>query len=249
MSWVHAVIDVPAELHAATAEFWQRVSGWPVGAPWPDHPELRSFEPPSGTPYLHLQQIDGPPRVHLDIESDDPDQAVARALELGAELVGEHDRWQTLRSPGGLVFCVLPARPHEPSQPATFSDGHRARLVQVCIDSPHPVHATEVAFWRASMPGRWAPSDAPEFAGKWHDDAGSPLQLLLQQLDEPSGPVQAHLDYGTDDLRTEVARLVDLGAEDVGPGRGGWHVLRDVAGLPFCVTANSPEQTRRRDIG
>jgi hypothetical protein len=110
------------------------------------------------------------------------------------------------------------------------------------------VHATEVAFWRTLLPGRWATSSADEFAGKWHDDAGAPLQLLFQQIDETSGPVRAHLDQGTDDLPAEVRRLVSLGADDVGPGRG-WHVLRDIAGLPFCVTVNSPKQTRYRDLG
>lgn len=222
--------------------------GWPAGAAWPTHPELRSFEPPSGIAYLHVQQIAGPPRVHLDVESDRPEATVEQAVELGAELVAERDRWNTLRSPGGLAFCVLRARRHEAPQPVTFSDGHRARMVQVCIDSPQSVHAAEVGFWRTLLPGRWVPSPAAEFAGKWHDDAGSPLQLLFQQLDETSGPVRAHLDQGTDDLPAEVRRLVGLGAADVGPGRG-WRVLRDVAGLPFCVTENSPEQTRYRDLG
>jgi hypothetical protein len=43
--------------------------------------------------------------------------------------------------------------------------------------------------------------------------------------------------------------VLSLGAGDTGAGRGGWHVLRDPAGLPFCVTENSPEQTRHRDLG
>jgi len=248
MSWVHAVIDVPDDRLARTAEFWGRASGWPAGEPWPTHPELRSFEPPSGTPYLHLQRIVGPPRVHLDIESETPGDTVERAVELGAEPMGEQDRWRTLRSPGGLPFCVLRAGRHRSPGPVAFRDGHRARIVQVCIDSPRSVRDTEVAFWRRLLPGRWVGSPAAEFTGKWHDDAGSPLQLLFQRLDEVSGPVRAHLDQGTDDPAAEVCRLVELGAADIGPGRG-WHVLRDVAGLPFCVTANSPEQTRHRDLG
>jgi hypothetical protein len=73
-----------------------------------------------------------------------------------------------------------------------------------------------------------------------HDDAGSPLQLLFQRLDEPSGSVRAHLDHGTDDPMAGVRRLLALGAIDVGPGRGGWHVLRDMTGLAFCVTDNFP---------
>ena len=71
MAWVHAVIDVPADQHPAMAGFWSRVLGWELGVPWPGHPELRSFDPPRGEPYVHLQEIDGQPRVHLDLESDE----------------------------------------------------------------------------------------------------------------------------------------------------------------------------------
>lgn len=248
MAWLHAVIDVAPHQHASTAEFWERALGWRVGAPWSGHPELRSFEPPQGTAYVHLQEIDSTPRIHLDLESDDPDETVGRAVERGADLVGRYDRWQTLRSPGGLPFCVLRSSEHDPPEPVTWDDGHRSRMVQVCIDSPRSAHEREVAFWRALLPGRWVSSPDREFAGKWHDDAGSPVQLLFQRLDEPSGPVRAHFDLGTDQLPAEVHRLVDLGAEDVGPGRG-WHVLRDVAGLLFCVTENSPEQTQYRRLG
>ncbi|MDT7578716.1 MAG: hypothetical protein QOH17_5049 [Pseudonocardiales bacterium] len=248
MTWVHAVIDVPPDQHSQTEEFWGNVLGWPAGAPWPTHPELRSFEPASGAPYVHLQQIAGPPRVHLDLESDTPEATVDHAIGLGAELTARHDRWQSLRSPGGLPFCVLQAERREAPQPITFADGHRARMVQICIDSPRSVHATEVDFWRALLPGRWNSSGAAEFAGKWHDDAGSPLQLLFQQLDETGGSTRAHLDQGTDNVAVEVRRLINLGASSVGPGDG-WHVLRDVAGLPFCVTGNSPEQTQYRDLG
>lgn len=248
MSWVHAVIDVPADQHAAAADFWGRVLGWPAGEPWRGHPELRSFEPPAGTPYLHLQLIDGPSRIHLDLESEAPADTVDRAVELGAELVAERETWRTLRSPGGLPFCVIRSGEHEPPQPVRFSDGHHSRLVQVCIDSPRSVHDGEVEFWRSLLGGRWVRSRADEFAGKWHDDAGSPIQLLFQRLDEPDGPVRAHLDLGTDDLAADVRRLIDLGATDVRSGRG-WHVFLDPTGHPFCTTRNSPEQTERRDLG
>ncbi|MDH2414894.1 VOC family protein [Nocardioides sp. CER19] len=248
MGWLHAVVDVPVEHHARTAAFWAGVLGWPAGPTWAGHPELRSFEPPGGAPYLHLQEIDGPPRVHVDVASDRPEQTVRDAVRLGAVLVGEADRWQTLRSPGGLPFCVVPSGEQEPPAPTSWPDGHRSRMVQVCIDSPQAAHDREVDFWRAVLGGRWFPAaEAHEFAGKLHDDRGSPLQLLFQRLDEPDGPVRAHLDHGTDDVPAEVGRILALGAEDVRPGRG-WHVLRDPAGLLFCVTENSPEQTLHRDL-
>jgi hypothetical protein len=247
MPWLHAVIDVPLDHDASTAAFWAGVLGWPLGSPWSGHPELRSFEPPRGTPYVHLQLVDGAPRVHLDLESEDPTATVRRAVRLGAACVAEQDRWRTLRSPGGLPFCVLRAEEHDPPAPVTWPDGHRARMVQVCIDSPRSVHDLEVAFWRELLADRFVESKADEFAGKWHDDAGSPLQLLFQRLDERHGQVRAHLDHGTDDLAAEVDRVRALGATDVAPGRG-WHVFRDPNSLAFCVTGNSPDSVQRRDL-
>jgi len=248
MTWLHAVIDVPADQQTAAADFWAGVLGWPLGPPWRGHAELHSFMPVRGSAYVHLQQIDGPPRVHVDLESEKPAVTVDDAVRMGAQLVGEHDRWRTLLSPGGLPFCVVRAGDHQAPEPSTWPGGHRSRMVQVCIDAPADSHDEEVAFWRGLLSGRWVNSPSPEFAGKWHDDAGSPLQLLFQRLDEATGPVRAHLDQGTDNLPREVARLLDLGASEVGPGRG-WHTLRDPSGLAFCVTENSPLQTTYRDIG
>lgn len=238
MPWLHAVIDVPGTELATAKDFWGRALGWPAGEHWPGHPELRSFEPPSGSVYVHLQEIDGPPRVHLDLASDTPEETLQSALDLGAGLVARNDDWHTLRSPGGLPFCVCAAGTQERPPQREWPEGHHSRLVQVCIDSPEDVHDREVGFWRELLGPTWSASEAPEFAGKWHDGV-SPLQLLFQRLDEPHGSIRAHLDLGADDVPAEVARLLATGAVDVGPGRG-WHVLRDATGQLFCVTANSP---------
>ncbi|WP_051551265.1 VOC family protein [Nocardioides sp. URHA0020] len=247
MSWVHAVIDVPEAAHREAGCFWGAALGWAPGEPWPGHPELRSFEPARGSAYVHLQRIGGPARVHLDVESDMPDRTVADAVELGATVTAEQDRWRTLVSPGGLPFCVLHVGEHRSPDPVAWPDGHRSRLVQVAIDSPAAAHEHEVAFWRALLAGRWVDSSVTEFAGKWHDDAGSPLQLLFQRLEEPTGRVRAHLDHGTDDVAAEVDRLCGLGAVELHGGRG-WQTLRDPAGLEFCVTGNAPDRDVRRDL-
>jgi hypothetical protein len=246
--WLHCVIDAPVAEGARAAAFWSAVLGWPDGPSWPGHGELRSFEPVAGAAYVHLQQIIGPPGVHLDVETTNVDTTSARAVELGAVRVSEQRRWRTLRSPGGLPFCVVKAATHDAPEPVQWPAGHRSRLVQVCVDSPRAAHDREVAFWRDLLGPRWVDSTAPEFAGKWHDDAGSPLQLLFQRLDEPDGQVRAHLDLGTDDVTAVFNRLRALGAEPVGPGRG-WYAMRDAMGLPFCATGNSPEATRTRHLG
>lgn len=237
--WLHAVIDVPEQRLSAAATFWGQALGWPLGPAWPGHPELRSFDPPAGSAYVHLQDVvDGTPGVHIDLEVDDVEGDIARAVSLGATHVAVHDRWQAMRSPGGLPFCFVLAELRETPPPVAWPDGHRSRMVQVCIDSPANVHDAEVAFWQAVLPGSWVASAAPEFAGKWHHDE-SPLQLLFQRLEEEQGPVRAHLDHGTDDRAAEVRRLVGLGAQEGALGRG-WQVMHDPAGMTFCVTDNPP---------
>lgn len=248
MPWLHAVIDVPSDRLSSTARFWGQALGWPAGEPWDGHPELRSFVPPQGTPYVHLQEIDGPSRVHLDLESPEPDVTVDHARRLGAAFVADHGSWRALTSPGGLPFCVVWTGTEQRPDAVTWPQGHRGRLVQLCLDSPAAAFDPEVEFWRGLLAGRWVDSARPEFAGTWHD-GGSPLQLLFQRLDEPDGPVRLHLDHGTDDRDAEIGRLLALGAEDLGPGAGDWHVLRDPAGQVFCVTSNSPEPTAHRDLG
>ena len=111
-AWLHAVIDVPDDRHAEAARFWGEALGWPLGAPWPGHPKLSSLEPPADAPYVHLQRVDAAPRVHLDLEAADPAATAAHARDVGAEEVAVHDGWRTLRSPGGLPFCVVPVADH-----------------------------------------------------------------------------------------------------------------------------------------
>jgi hypothetical protein len=247
VSWLHVVLDLPGHDHGRGGDFWAQALGWPLGRPWPGHPELRSFAAPDADSYVHLQQVAGPAGVHLDLESQDAEATVERARQLGADHVGRQDRWTTMRSPGGLPFCVLEAAARRAPDPVRWPQGHLSRLVQVCIDSPVDRHPGEVAFWRDLLLGRWVDSPAAVFAGKWHDDAVSPVQLLFQRLDEETGQVRAHLDLGTDDIRQECERLQDLGATDVGPGRG-WHTMRDPVGLLFCATGNDPHQTPGRDL-
>lgn len=253
MGWIHAVIDVPEELLQSASSFWEDSLGWPLGPTWPGHPELCSFEPPAGDAYVHLQHIGEAPRVHLDLEVDDLSGARDRWAGLGATVTGPVPQpgktsWQALRSPGGLPFCLVPARQHHPPAPVSWPTGHRSRLVQVCIDLPADRADAEVEFWRAGLGWRWAGSNSREFVGKMHDDHGSPLQLLFQRLGEASGSVRAHLDLGTDNMDREVDRQLAFGATDPVTGRG-FVALRDPAGLAYCVTGNSPEATESRDIG
>jgi len=54
-----------------------------------------------------------PPRIHLDIETDDVAAEVARVVRLGATVQEERDDYTILIDPGGLVFCVVPVQTGE----------------------------------------------------------------------------------------------------------------------------------------
>lgn len=81
------------------------------------------------------------------------------------------------------------------------------------------------------------------------DDAvylgGGPVQLAFQRVAHyepptwPDGGTQAHLDLTVADVTAAVADLLAAGAgrPEFQPGDGGWVVLTDPAGHPFCLSA------------
>jgi hypothetical protein len=238
---VHVIIDVPPAAADASARFWSAALGWPLSEPWPQHPEFRSLVPASGIDYVHLQQVDRGPRVHIDAEVHDVEAAAELLQGLGARSQRRHADWHTMRSPGGLEFCLLPAAPADVPAPLTAVD-HRLRLVQICLDVPAAAVTEEVSFWRRASGWRWVPSGDEAFAGKLHHDGSSPVQLLLQALgsDDGGSTTRAHIDLGTDHVEPAVRRLLELGASR-GPTGSGWVVLTDPVGMVFCVTGNPPD--------
>lgn len=113
---------------------------------------------------------------------------------------------------------------------------HYSRLCKIVIDVPAEEHARELAFWQAAIGQPLAQLDRhPEY----HQAAlhGQEFWLLIQRLDAGAGRV--HLDIHTDDLPAEVARLEQLGAQVVQQVHS-WRVMRDPAGLLFCVVPERP---------
>jgi hypothetical protein len=113
---------------------------------------------------------------------------------------------------------------------------HYSRLYAIVIDVPRADHAATVAFWSgAAGAGLETVAKYPEFSGAKlpHHD----MLLLAQQLGD--GAPRVHLDFHTDDLDAEVARLEALGATRATRAER-WQVMRDPAGLPFCVVLDRP---------
>jgi hypothetical protein len=241
---VQAFIDVPAQIAGSVRTFWSDATGWPTAWPWEGHPELATFSPPSGTPGVSVQEADVTPRVHVDLYAQgDSSRLADHLIGLGATLVERHDWWTVLESPGGLPVCVIHQSSGEPPPGSAWPGGHHSRVVQVCLDIPDASWTAEVEFWEASL--GWTPlaDGRPEFRDL-EAPTTSPLRVLLQRLGPSDGSttVRAHLDLGTDDLDSEVDRLVAAGASKPQQplDADGWVTLVDPGGMPFCVTVRRP---------
>ena len=108
---------------------------------------------------------------------------------------------------------------------------HHSRLHKVVVDVPDVDHDQELIFWQSAL---GQPLTRNEHLSEYH---GALLQFpdlgfLVQRLED--GPARVHLDIHTDDLEAEVTRLEALGAVRVRMVSF-WWVMRDPAGLPFCV--------------
>ena len=232
VTWTHVVLD-PAP-SARGAAFWAAAldGDWRAAAPGPARDA--SLVPSDGDPYVdRAGEGRTPPAVLLEVA--DVEATTRRALAHGAQ-----EEAGLLRSPGGLEFALLVARPRRRAPAARWADGTTSRLVQLCLDCPPDVAPAEADFWAALTGWRWVDCESPEFVCHLVPDAGS-LQLLVQRRESPlPHEVTLHLDLGTSDREAEARRLVSLGATRVDTG-GGWVVLTDPDGRTFCATGQPPE--------
>lgn len=219
--WITAFLDLAPDVHEAATRFWLGVTGATLSPPRGAYGEFATLVPPDGDDHLRVQRLgEGPSRVHLDLHADDHTFAVHT-------------------SPGGLVWCSVSQPARTPPTPVTWPGGHRSRVDQVCLDIPQDRYDEECAFW-SELTG-WPVLESAEYAEfrRLRVPDGTLMKVLLQRLDEPSGPVRAHLDLATDDRPAETDRHVALGARVV-DRREGWTVLSDPAGSPYCITDRRP---------
>jgi len=110
---------------------------------------------------------------------------------------------------------------------------HRSRLATIVIDCPESDADRGFEFWSRALGREALPADSPIYSslrGRVGGDGG-PI-VLLQRV--PAAERAVHLDIETDDVEAEVRRLEALGATRVTAVKS-WWVMRDPAGLPFCV--------------
>ena len=106
---------------------------------------------------------------------------------------------------------------------------HRSLITAIVIDVPGDRHPDEVAFWSGATGKELRQLSHAEYHGA---RLTQELVLLVQELGD--GAPRVHVDIHTDDVAAEVARLAALGASEV-ERMDNWVVMRDPAGLPFCV--------------
>jgi len=111
---------------------------------------------------------------------------------------------------------------------------HRSLVTAIVIDVPAEQHADEVAFWSGATGKDLVRLSHPEYHGARLTPT---LVMLVQELGE--GQPRVHIDIHTDDIDAEVARVTALGATQV-ERMDDWAVMRDPAGLPFCVVKAPP---------
>ncbi|MGW3994052.1 VOC family protein [Amycolatopsis sp. NPDC004772] len=112
------------------------------------------------------------------------------------------------------------------------------QMGMITIDCADPKSLAE--FWTAAL-GTKVAQDHGDFLMLAPPEGG--LTVGLQRVPEPrAGKNRVHVDFGCEDRKAEVARLVGLGAKEVAehevPGLA-WTVLVDPEGNEFCVSAGA----------
>ena len=102
------VLDCQVDDLARATEFWSKALGRDVASADQDSDgKYAELKTDSDEPFLLLQRVDHPARIHIDIESDDIDAEVVRLEKLGAKRIEFVKRWWVMEAPTGHHFCVV----------------------------------------------------------------------------------------------------------------------------------------------
>lgn len=113
------IIDCQTDDLDGAADFWAAVFGSRREA----QDDYVKLDDQAGL-HLEVQKVDHPPRVHLDIESDDIPAEVARLESLGARKIAEIRTWVVMEAPTGHRFCVIRAQTADfDAKARTWEDG------------------------------------------------------------------------------------------------------------------------------
>jgi predicted enzyme related to lactoylglutathione lyase len=167
-----------------------------------------------------------PQQAHLDLRVPDLDAGEAKAVGLGAELLGRSENWFTLADPAGHPFdlCLFPGNAE-------------TTIMGVMLDCPD---AKELSAFYAELLGKPVTYEGEGMAMIGEDGA---QPVMFQQVagyraprwPDPAYPQQVHLDVTVDDVDAAEAAVLKLGATSLSFGGENWRVYADPAGKPFCL--------------
>jgi len=114
------LIDVPDPAYQGSLAFWEAATG-AEAVPADDGPYASLGRLGGSDLKLEAQRVgaDTPPRLHLDVETDDVEAEVARLEALGATRHSDEDGFWQVLDPAGMVFCVVPVQTEDFAASAT----------------------------------------------------------------------------------------------------------------------------------
>lgn len=245
--WTTAFWDFPAEGFEDGTAFWLKATGSTLSTRRGADGEFATLIPADGDPCLRVQRVhDGKGGNHLDLHVDDVGSETQRAQALGARIVYTEPGFTVLQSPGGCAFCFVGHHGEAAApKPTLWPDGHRSRPDQICLDIPPQSFDHELAFWRSLTGWPQSSSDDREFR-RLLPPPEFPLHFLLQRLDsaDRGQNATAHVDLSCTDIDAEAARHAEMGAERI-RRFARWEVMRDPAGITYCITDKDPDGSWR----
>lgn len=108
---------------------------------------------------------------------------------------------------------------------------HRSRLIGIMIDCSEESMDANVRFWSQALGATTKATDDPTSPYVHLEGSEVIVDVGLQRVRDRS---RVHLDFVTDDIEAEVARLEKLGARRKKQIER-WWVMEDPSGQPFCV--------------
>jgi hypothetical protein len=238
--WMTAFIDRPAAPFDDTVQFWMDATGSTISASRGERGQFATLLPAGGDTYLRVQRTDTGGGSHLDLHVDDVEGFLSHAAAVGAEVDRPPGAPPVLRSPAGMVCCVVSHHGETVRPLPTLSHGGALSLVdQLSIDIPNDGHSDECRFWSA-LTG-WLVQTSPAHPELKYlvRPAWSPLRLLLQRRDDSDGPARAHIDIACDDVKALTVDHLSMGANITAEFEH-WTSMTDPAGLPYCITSRDP---------
>ncbi len=102
------IIDCETSDLKVGADFWSQALGYPLkSSANPEDTQYQQLETGPDGLHVELQKVGHPPRVHLDIETDDIEAEVRRLENLGAKRIKQVRTWWVMEAPTGHRFCVV----------------------------------------------------------------------------------------------------------------------------------------------